>query len=134
MATHIQHVKQWQRDPNQSSISTTEEVTEDNVVPARANAKDVANRVVWFIAGILISLLGLRFVLALLGANTSNAFAHFIYAVTLPFVSPFFTLFNYNLSYSASHFELYTLFAILIYALIAYGITRLINLTRDKVE
>src|SRR5260221_3225397 len=49
-----------------------------------------------------------------------------------PFVAPFFTLFSYNLSYSVAHFELYTLVAILIYALVAYGIARLINLSRSE--
>src|SRR4051794_7726887 len=58
--------------------------------------QNVAERAVWLVAGIILAILGLRFVLALLGANTTNAFANFIYNVSHPFVAPFFSLFSYN--------------------------------------
>jgi len=85
-------------------------------------------RLVWFLAGLLESLLAIRFILALLGANPSNPFASLIYSITYPFVAPFFTLFNYNYHYGVSMFESYTLVAMLVYGLIAYLIVRLIAL------
>lgn len=92
---------------------------------------NVAERVVWFITGILLTILGIRFLLSILGANTTNPFADFIYSVSKPFVRPFFSLFKYDgYVYGESRFEMYTLVAILVYLAIAFGITKLISITR----
>ena len=94
---------------------------------------NVAARVIWYVAGILEVLLGLRFVISLLGANTTNGFANFIYSTSHPFVSPFFSLFSYrNYVYGISRFEIYTLVAMLVYALIAWGIVKLVTLNQDE--
>lgn len=89
-------------------------------------------RIVWFVAGVLLTLLTIRFVLVLLGANASNDFAHFIYSITRPFVSPFFGLFNYSLDYGKSHVELATIVAMIVYALIASGIARLVTIRHPE--
>jgi len=131
MSEHVQHIKQWRRDPATNTVESDEEVTRTNTAAERTHARTIASRVVWYIAGILLSFLALRFILELLGANPANAFANFVYSVTYPFVYPFFSLFSYNLRYSVAHFELYPLIAMLVYALVAYGIARLINITSD---
>jgi hypothetical protein len=98
----------------------------------RDHRANVAERAVWLVAGILEALLGLRFVFALLGANPNNGIASFVYNITHPFVAPFFSLFNYS-SVPVSgvgRFELYTLIAMAIYGLIAWGIARLLTLRR----
>ena len=88
-------------------------------------------RLIQLVAGILILLLALRFLLSLLGANTTNGFANFIYTVSHPFVAPFFGLFNYNqIKYGVSRFEVYTLVAIVVYAIIAWILAALVSLTR----
>jgi hypothetical protein len=92
----------------------------------------VISRVIWYVAGVLLVLLGLRFVFALLGANPSNGFANFIYSASHPFVSPFFTLFGYSIHYGVSRFEIFTLVAMAIYALIAYGLSKLVTITRTS--
>jgi cation transport ATPase len=94
------------------------------------HSQNVATRVVWYLAGILLVLLGFRFVLSLLGANTTNSFADMIYSASLPFVAPFFSLFSYQQSYGVSHLEIYTLVAMAVYALVAWGIEKLVNLNR----
>ncbi len=104
---------------------STREVREED-----PGAGVMAARIIWFIAGVIEVLLGLRFLLAALGANPANGFADFIYNVSHPFVAPFFNLFNYNLQYGVSRFEGYTLFAMLIYALIAWGLAKLFTLGR----
>lgn len=96
----------------------------------QSDAQALAARVVGYIAGVLLALLALRFLLALLGANPSNAFADLIYTLSYPFVAPFFGLFNYDVHYGTAHFETYTLFAMVVYALVAYGITRLLTINR----
>jgi hypothetical protein len=106
-------------------------VVADPVVEASVNhGINVISRIVWFIAGVIIILLSFRFILSLLGANTTNSFANFIYTTSHPFVAPFFSLFSYNPSYGASRFELYTLVAILVYAVLAWIISALVNIGR----
>ena len=97
---------------------------------AEEHRQNVAERIVWYIAGVLLVLLGFRFLLSLLGANTTNGFANFIYSASHPFVAPFFNLFSYNTSYGTSRFEIYTLVAMLVYAVVAWGIARLVTLSR----
>jgi YggT family protein len=48
---------------------------------------------IYFLVGLLVILLSLRFFLRIAGANTQNAFAQFIYNISAPFVAPFSTLF-----------------------------------------
>ena len=112
------------------SIETRDRVQED--VVERQHSANVAERVVWFIAGILLALLGMRFVFALLGASPANGLANFVYTVTHPFVAPFFSLFHYNYVdvNGVSRFEIYTLVAMAIYGLIAWGIARLVTIRR----
>lgn len=92
---------------------------------------NIVSRIIWTLAGILLLLLAFRFVLALLGANTTNGFAQFIYNTSHPFVAPFFNLFNYsNIQYGVSRFEVYTLIAMAVYAAIAWVLSALANIGR----
>jgi len=97
----------------------------DTVTEAGSFGGAVA-RIIYFVSGIIMALLGLRFVLALLGANPANPFADFIYTTSHPFVAPFFGLFNYQSIYGVSRFELETLIAIVVYAILAWGIVRMV--------
>src|SRR5476649_113894 len=126
--THTQHIREYSEDGN---VARSKQIvdSEDGELE-REHEQVVAARVVWYVADILLALLAFRFVLALLGANTANAFANFIYTVSHPFVAPFFSLFSYNFRYGVSHFESYTLVAMAVYALIAYGIAKLLTINR----
>lgn len=112
-----------------NTTQTTHEVYEPG--RARSRGQVIAARVIWYIAGVLLAVLALRFIFALLGANPSNAFANFIYNLSQPFVSPFFSLFGYSIHYGVARFETFTLVAMIIYALIAFGLARLVTITRD---
>ncbi|HEX8227354.1 MAG TPA: hypothetical protein VF572_05805 [Candidatus Saccharimonadales bacterium] len=111
-----------------NAVETTRQVA--NPAAEQDHKKDVVSRVVWFIAGVILTLLALRFILALLGANAASGFVDFIYGVTAPLVAPFFGVFGYTPVLGSSRFELYTLLAMAIYALVAYGISKLANITR----
>jgi uncharacterized protein YggT (Ycf19 family) len=102
--------------------------TSDNSVSG--DAVDTASNVVWFVAGVLLIVLAARLVLMLLAANQVNAFANFVYTTSYPFAAPFFGLFGYTIHYGVSQFELSTLVAMAVYALVAFGIIRLINIRR----
>lgn len=97
--------------------------------PNKLHGKALAIRIIWFINGTLMILLGLRFVLAFLGANPYSGFGNFIYSITQPFVAPFFGVFGYTSNdyiVGQRYVEGYTLLAMLVYTLLAWGITKLI--------
>ena len=89
---------------------------------------NVAARIIYFVGGIVIGLLAIRFLLALFGANPNNAFASFIYDISHPLAAPFFNLFNYNASAIGSRFELGTLVAIVVYGIVTGLLARLVTL------
>lgn len=107
----------------------TRTVVEEPVTSPKAEYRmNLAARIIYFVGGVLIALLAIRFILVLLGANPNNAFANFIYTVSHPFVSPFFGLFNYDQTLGHARFELSTLIAILVYALVTALLARLVTI------
>jgi len=115
-------------DTGAGAVRTTREV--EDPVGEREHSKSVATRIVHYLTSALLALLALRFIFALLGANPDNGLASFIYTLTQPLVSPFFNLFSYNYTDGVRRFESFTLVAMAIYALVGYGIARLMSLTR----
>ena len=109
-------------------VQTEGQVVEPVTTNKAEYRMNVAARVIYFIGGVLLALLGIRFVLALLGANPANAFANFIYTTSHPFVSPFFGLFNFDESLGRSRFEFSTLIAIVVYAIVMALLARLVTI------
>ncbi len=96
---------------------------------AARRAADVlrAKQIVYFIFGAIEVLLAIRFILLALGANEASGFVRFMYGLSRPFVLPFLGIFG-EPSLGASVFEWSSLVGIVVYALLAYGLTRLIDL------
>lgn len=131
MAEHIQHLRQVRDDGVVTETSRT--VTDDDTGVARVESpENTAARVVWFIAGVIIALLAIRFVFILLGASRGNGFVDLIYTLSYPFAAPFFGIFGYTLRYGIARFEFSTLVAIAIYALIAWAIARLVTIRQPR--
>jgi len=84
-----------------------------------------ATQLIWLLLGILEVLLALRFVFKLIGVNAANAFASFLYGLTGVFVAPFASLTGAPAA-GGMVFEFSTLIAMIVYALIAWGIERLV--------
>ena len=85
-------------------------------------------RVIWFVAGVIVTALLLRFVFLLLGANPLNGFVDFIYDFTGPFVAPFRGIFGTTIATSGQHIlEWATLVAIAVYSIAAALIVQLIT-------
>lgn len=104
-------------------------VADDNVAAVEKSPLHLLERLIWLITGVIMILLGFRFILSLLGANRNNQFADFIYSASQPLVSPFFNLFNYDvIDYGVSRFEIYTLFAMLVYGVIAWLLAYIVSL------
>lgn len=81
-------------------------------------------QIVWYVLGLLEAILAFRFILKLLGASATAGFTNFIYSISLPFASPFLSVFKIS-KVIGSVFEWTTILAMLVYWLIAYGIIKL---------
>lgn len=86
-------------------------------------------QVVWYILGVLEVLLAFRFLLRLLGANPDAGFSAFIYGLSYPFTLPFSAVFGAT-AVSGSVFEWTTLLAMAVYWLIAFGIVKLLTMSK----
>ena len=86
------------------------------------------NQILWFIAAVIEVLLGLRFVLLLIGANPAAPFAAFILGVTEPLVWPFLNLVPSPAARGGPVFEVTTLVAMLVYFLFFLLLTQFLRL------
>lgn len=93
----------------------------------------LAQRIVWFVVGVINAIVALRFVLLLLGANREAGFTDFVYSLSAPFVSPFIGIFG-EPTYGRSVFEVSSLLAIVIYSLVAWGIVKLLTIAHPRQE
>jgi len=130
-------------------MTETEQTTEVNETTTQPNGAEVQNRsvsrstqlsgiaivqrIIWFIVGVIDVLIAIRFALLLLGANQSAGFVDFIYGITGIFVAPFVGIFG-EPTYGKFMFEWSSLLAIAVYTLIAWGIVKLLTLTRPQDE
>jgi uncharacterized membrane protein len=89
---------------------------------------------IWLVLGIFEVLLAFRFFLKLLGANPSSGFTEFIYGVSGPLSAPFRGIFSAPTTegdITTSVFETSTLVAIIVYAILAWGIVKLATLNKS---
>lgn len=100
----------------------------------KADAGVVARRIIYYVGGVIITLLALRLVLLLLAANQGSGFVDFIYALSGFFAWPFYGIFSYQPSYGQSVFEVSSVVAIVVYALLTVGIAKLFTLTGKRDE
>lgn len=110
-----------------NNVDRREVVTTPTRTAATADSRIVARRVVWYIAGFIIALLALRIILLLLGANRGSGFVDFIYALSGVFAAPFAGIFPAP-TYGQFFFDTASVIAIIVYALIAWGLARLFTL------
>ena len=87
-----------------------------------------ATQIIWLVTGGLQALIGIRFILRLLAANPQAGFAQFVYGITAVFLVPFTGLFD-DPAANGSVLELSSLVAMLVYALFAWGVVRVIWVT-----
>ena len=96
------------------------------------SGKTTASNIIWYILGLVEVFLAFRFVLKLFGANPSSGFVNFVYSVTDVLTSPFDKIFSVTRPETGdvvrSVFEPSILVAAVVYALIAWGIVKLLNL------
>lgn len=129
-----------QEDRQTTEVRETNERVGDTNVQRQSVAKRtevsgvvVAQRVVYYIGGVIIALVFVRLLLQLLGANQGSDFVGFIYALSGVFVAPFYGIFG-EPTFGQSHFETSALVAIVVYALLTVGITKLLTISRPQDE
>jgi len=90
---------------------------------------------IYFFLGLLEVLLAFRLVLKLTGASLASAFVRIIYGLTGIFIMPFEGIFRRGFSEgieTTSVLEPSTVVAIIVYAVLAWGIVRLIRITSGE--
>ncbi len=128
MTDQIRQTRQVNSDGT-ASVQTTEVADQTN---EKIDNSSLAARVVWFIAGVVVTLLAFRFVFILLGANTTNGFVDFIYSASHPLASPFFGIFSYTQEYGQAKLEISTIVAMFVYLLIAFGIAKALTIRQPE--
>jgi uncharacterized protein YggT (Ycf19 family) len=115
-------------------------ISESPTSPAAESADVVSSRVspgrrgvevIYLVFGIINGLLLIRLVLKLLAANPHAGFATFIYSTTDVFLAPFKSLLPTTTS-GSSVFEMSVVVAIIVYALIAWVLARLVSIMLSR--
>jgi uncharacterized protein YggT (Ycf19 family) len=109
----------------QPGYAEREAVIVDEVAERRAGLLRV-NQLIWLLTGLLEGLFALRLVMRLIAANPAAPFAQFVYGLTAPFLLPFQGLLG-TPSVGDAALEITTIIAMIVYALIAWALTALIN-------
>jgi len=111
-------------DTDDGSTNVQRQTVSTNSKP---NSTVVAQRIVWYIAGFIMTFLALRVVLLMLSANQGNFFVDFVYAVGGLFAMPFQGIFG-EPTYGTFYFDSASIVAIAVYALLAWGIAKALTL------
>ena len=115
------------------SVAQVQQETRRVSTDVAADGTTTTGNAVWYITGVVLVLLAFRFVMKLFGANPSSGFVDFIYGVTGILTVPFDNIFGVSKVTAGevrSVFEPSILVAAAVYALIGWGIVKLLNLNR----
>jgi len=111
-------------DPAGNQVEDQVEVYQDKN-QGKANRRSWITTISYYLLSVLEVILALRFSFRLLGANQDNSFIQFLYNLSHVFVLPFKGIFNDQILGTGNVFELSTLIAMLVFALIAWGLVAL---------
>ncbi|MBU7006241.1 YggT family protein [Phosphitispora fastidiosa] len=104
---------------------------QDVVKTVKGNIK--AKKIVYYILGVLEVLFAFRLIFKLLGANPWSGFVAFIYSVSQVFLAPFINIFRPGVTrgnMTQAVLELATVIGMIVYAILAWGIVKLIEIIR----
>jgi hypothetical protein len=118
---HAESQRESYVDSMGNRVDSHAEVFEDTN-QRRANIRYRIERITYSVLGVLEVILLLRLFFRLLGASRYNGFIIFLYGLSHVFVAPFNGIFNDQALGSRSVFEVSTLIAMFVYALLAWGI------------
>ncbi len=114
------------RDAMGNVVESHQQVFEDQN-QMRTNIRFWTSTILYFLLGVLEVILALRFIFRLLGANEYNSFIPFLYNLSYPFVFAFHGIFDARTLGKTGVIEFSTLIAMLIYALLVWGIVTFVR-------
>ena len=117
-------------DAGMANVATADQTYQPDV--RRSYTLMRITQFVWLLAGVLETLFAVRIILKLLVANPAAGFAQFITNATAPFLAPFAGLMTNPTASNGSVLEITTLIAMLVYALLAWGIVRLLWIVFER--
>jgi uncharacterized protein YggT (Ycf19 family) len=115
-----------QSEVPQPGTQTVVETTGTAAVSEPATHNYRAVQIIWLLTSLVTTLIAIRFVLKLLGASLQSGFVTFMYSLTDVLVGPFRGIFP-NAG-QGSTVDIASLVAIVIYALIGWGVVSLVRL------
>jgi glycopeptide antibiotics resistance protein len=106
----------------------------DDVEVKKSNNTNLkVRRIVYYILGVLEVLFAFRLVLKLLGANDESTFVSIIYAITSVLLAPFLAIFRTATTSgieTKAVLEPSTIIGMIVYALVAWGIVKIIEINK----
>lgn len=118
-----------------SQQGDTQVVREKTSTASSEDTRFTLANAVWYLLGFVEVLLAIRFVLKLLGANPKSGFVDFVYAASGIFTSPFRGIFSTPTTegdITTAFFETATVVAMVVYALIGWGLVKLVTLSKKQ--
>jgi hypothetical protein len=118
-----------------TSDNESADVVVNSPTKRQATNRETYEYLVYYILGALEILLAFRLILKIAGASTGSAFVRLIYGVSRFFVMPFegiFRRFSSQGLETTSVLEPSTLVAIIVYAILAVGIVKLIRISSGE--
>ncbi len=126
--------KDFNRKDEQFDIDVNVKRTEDNTA-IRESREQVwfikTRNIVYYILGVIEVLLFFRLFFRLLGANQTNMFITFLYSLTKNLVAPFYGIFKtikLGGPLSLFVFEPGTVVAMIVYAILSWGVIKLLRI------
>ncbi len=113
------------------------EVVVAGQVESEASNSQTMEYLIYFFFGVLETLLAFRLILKIAGASLSSGFVGLIYGITGVFILPFEGIFRRAFAQGAettSIFEPSALVAIIVYAVLAWGIVKLVRISSGKTQ
>lgn len=104
-------------------------------VKVKASSTQQIEYIVYYLLGALEVILLFRLILKVMGASTASGFVRMIYTLSAIFVMPFEGIFQRGVTQgleTVAVFEPATVVAIVVYALIAWGIVKLIRISSGE--
>lgn len=121
-----------ERTEEYENIDSTGIVREQRVTKNSASERigwaQKLGQLVWMLSGVLEAVLGLRFLLKLIAANPGAPFVQIVYSFTDLFLWPFTALTATPSTEQGMVLEIPTLFAMLVYGLVAWAVVKLLHL------
>jgi hypothetical protein len=107
--------------------------TASSSTKSKVSDSETTERIIYFVFGLIEVLLAFRLILKVTGASLSSGFVSGIYGLTGVFSMPFDGIFRKGTA-SGMTFEPGTLIAIIVYALLAWGIVKLLQAFSGEVQ